>query len=68
MDGTGRYTFHYAALGYAVTAVEVVGDAIELEVGSEQFDVVLCLGPLYHLQEDEEKDSVMVVKFIEFCA
>ena len=77
--GTGRYTFHYATLGHAVTAVEVVprhvevmrsrvrelpqehdirimqGDATKLEVKSEDYDVVLLLGPLYHLREDRDK-------------
>ena len=46
----------------------VKGNAIDLsEFKNESFDVVLCLGPLYHLQEKEDKskcisESIRVLK------
>jgi len=79
---TGKYAFHYAALGHKVTAVEIVpeyvrlmhenakeknlelnifeGNAISvpfIESGSQ--DIVLILGPLYHLKNIEDRQSVM---------
>jgi S-adenosylmethionine-dependent methyltransferase len=74
--GPGRYSFHYAALGHAVTLVDLtpanvdfararqaetglrlrdalVGDARSLPfLADGSFDLVLCMGPLYHLVEE----------------
>ncbi len=65
--GSGAYSLAYAQEGYAVTAVEPVKkhcalmkakrrpamDLTMLEAAS--FDVVLCLGPLYHLEHEAQR-------------
>jgi S-adenosylmethionine-dependent methyltransferase len=81
--GPGRYSFHYAALGHAVTLVDFtpaniafalarqdetgirlrdcrVGDARGLPfLADESFDLVLCMGPLYHLTEAADRAATI---------
>jgi S-adenosylmethionine-dependent methyltransferase len=81
--GPGRYAFHYAALGYAVTLVDLVpanvdfararqeatgvrlrdcraGDARALPfLAAASFDVVLCMGPMYHLAEEGDRAAAI---------
>lgn len=76
--GAGAYSFHYASIGYEVTALDLsykhidriqarsrdsglpveasVGNAVDLSrFASNSFDAVLCLGPMYHLTEEEDR-------------
>lgn len=79
--GTGRYSRTLAAMGYDVTAVELVphnldilkskttpdmklttieANATDLSMlESEQFDMTLLLGPMYHLYEEDHKKRAM---------
>ena len=64
--GSGAYSLAYAQEGYAVTAVEPVKKhcalmkakrrpAMDLTILEASFDVVLCLGPLYHLEHEAQR-------------
>jgi S-adenosylmethionine-dependent methyltransferase len=81
--GPGRYAFRYAALGHAVSLVDLspgnvafalakqaelglrlrecrTGDARSLPfLGDRSFDLVLCLGPLYHLVEEADRSRAV---------
>jgi S-adenosylmethionine-dependent methyltransferase len=81
--GPGRYSFHYAALGHAMTLVDLtpaniafalarqeesgirlrecrVGDARGLPfLADESFDLVLCMGPLYHLVKESDRAAAI---------
>ena len=37
------------------------GDAVNLNFSNEQFDVVLLLGPLYHLPDRDEGQSILCI-------
>lgn len=50
--------------GYANAAVSL-GDATDLkEIGDENYDVVLCLGPLYHLKREDRMQCIKECKRI----
>jgi SAM-dependent methyltransferase len=81
--GPGRYAFHYAALGHAVTLVDLtpanvdfarsrqeamgvklegarVGDARALPfLADASFDLVLCMGPMYHLTDEADRAAAI---------
>jgi S-adenosylmethionine-dependent methyltransferase len=81
--GPGKYAFHYAALGHAVTLVDltpanvdfararqaetgirlrdaVVGDARSLPfLADGSFDLVLCMGPMYHITEKADRAAAI---------
>lgn len=96
---TGRYSHHFARLGYTVDAVELVehnieifkqntkdGEVVSITQGNakdlhmfadDTYDIVLLLGPMYHLFTEEEKlqalsEAIRVTKkggiiFVAYC-
>lgn len=47
--GTGAYSFYYAEKGNEVIATDLS------QYESESFDVVICLGPMYHLTAENDR-------------
>ena len=63
--GTGRYSIALADMGYDITSVELVphnfeGNACDLSfIEDNTYDIVLLLGPMYHLFNDSDKHKAL---------
>ena len=59
--GTGRYSVTLAKEGYEVDVVELVQHNLDIlrSNGNEEFDLVLLLGPIYHLYTKVDREKAL---------